>query len=69
MKRDAPTGTPSHECVQHGRQLMTYERKRPWPRLSKVRRVRIEDGDQPTPHMQMAQAANADREREGDQTE
>lgn len=59
MKRDAPTGIPSHECENH-------ERKRPWPNLSKVRRVRIEE---PTPHTRMAQAANADREREGDQTE
>jgi hypothetical protein len=45
----------------------TYARDRkPFPDLSRVRRVLIDDRD--TSH-HMAQAANADREREGDQTE
>jgi hypothetical protein len=53
----------------------TDEPKR-FPDLSRVRRVRIDD-EGPTPYQarvdrerrEMAQAANADREREGAQTE
>ena len=37
---------------------------KPWPDLTKVRRVRVDEGDDVS--HQMARAANADREREGD---
>jgi hypothetical protein len=51
------------------RQELDHEqvaRARAWPDLSRVRRVRIYDGPARTLPKQMAQAANADREREGD---
>jgi hypothetical protein len=44
---------------------MTDEERRPFPDPSKVRRVPIYDGPVRTIPQQMAQAANADREREG----
>jgi hypothetical protein len=51
-------------------EAVAHARSRPWPDRSKVRRVRIADGDQPTfpranVERAMAQAANTSREREG----
>jgi hypothetical protein len=59
---------------QYARQIdaeqVAQARSKPWPDRSKVRRVRIADGDQPTfprenVERAMAQVANTDREREG----